>query len=53
MRILGLGFIMVGVAGAAWAGNFTVPEIDTNSGLAALAILSGGLLILRARRKQK
>lgn len=53
MRLLAIALLLVGVVGVAWAGIFTVPEIDTTSGLAALAVLSGGLLILRARRKQK
>lgn len=29
------------------------PEIDASAGVAAIALLAGGLLILRARRKKK
>jgi len=53
MRLFGIAFLLAGIAVVAWAGPPATPEIDTNSGLAALAVLTGGLLILRARRKQK
>jgi len=41
--------LLIGISGAAMAS--TVPEIDGGSALSALALLSGGLLVLRARRK--
>jgi hypothetical protein len=41
-----------GVAGLALAGRSSVPEIDAASGAAALSLIAGGLLILRARRKK-
>jgi hypothetical protein len=52
-RILGWTMIVAGAAGFAMAGvTVAAPEIDLASGVAALALLSGGLLVLRARRKK-
>jgi hypothetical protein len=42
--------LLVGSATFALAGS-VVPEIDGNSAVSAVAIVSGGLLILRGRRK--
>ena len=50
-QLLGGLFIMIGVAGAAFAG-FSTPEIDPASGAAAVALLAGGLVVLRGRRKK-
>ena len=50
-RILGWTMLVVGAAGYAMAG-FTTPEIDSASAGAAVALLSGGLLVLRGRRKK-
>jgi MYXO-CTERM domain-containing protein len=50
MRLLGIAILLVGTAGFALAGG--VPEIDPSSGAAAFALLSGGLIVLRARRKK-
>jgi uncharacterized protein (TIGR03382 family) len=50
-RILGLTILVMGMATALFAGN-TSPEIDASTGAAAVALLSGGILVLRARRKQ-
>lgn len=49
--VLGWAALMMSVAGVAFAGTFT-PEIDASSGAAAIALLSGGLLVLRSRRKK-
>ena len=49
-KLLGYSMLLIGAAVSAHAGNIT-PEIDPSSGVAALALLSGGLLVLRARRK--
>jgi hypothetical protein len=48
-KVLGWTMLLMGAAGRAMAG-VTVPEIDGGSAVAAVALLSGGLLILRARR---
>jgi len=52
MRLLGITFLLAGVAGAAWAGGSIVPEIDANAGVAAVTLLAGGLLVLRSRRRR-
>lgn len=49
MRILGWTMLLLGMAGSAMAGVAT-PEIDGASAGAAVALLSGGILVLRARR---
>jgi len=49
MKIVGLMLLVVGMSGAAMA--TMVPEIDASSGINALALLSGTLLIIRSRRK--
>jgi len=43
--------ILLLTASAAFAGATAVPEIDPGVGVSALAFLSGGLLLLRSRRK--
>jgi len=50
-QILGGVLLMMGAAGAVFAG-ITAPEIDPASGAAALALLAGGLVVLRGRRKK-
>jgi len=49
-KILGFAMLLLGMAGSLMA--FPAPEIDPGSGLSALALLSGGLLVLRAARKR-
>ena len=51
MKIFSAVILLVGLAGSALAG-VEVPEIDANSAAAAIALVSGGLLVLRGRRKQ-
>jgi LPXTG-motif cell wall-anchored protein len=43
--------VLLLTASTAFAGSVTVPEIDPGVGISALALLSGGLLLLRSRRK--
>jgi hypothetical protein len=47
-KILATTLLLIGVSTAAMAS--TVPEIDGGSAMSALALLSGGLLLLRVRR---
>jgi len=49
MKLVGMMLLLTGMVVVA---NAAVPEIDASSGASALALLSGGLLILRSRRKQ-
>lgn len=51
MRLLGLSLLLAGAAGSAFA-NVAAPEIDGGSAASALVLLSGGLLVLRTRRKK-
>jgi LPXTG-motif cell wall-anchored protein len=52
-RLIGLSMLLMGAAGYAFAGAvITVPEIDASSAVGALALLSGGLLVLRSRRRK-
>ncbi len=44
--------LLVGATGAAFAGAPQAPEIDAATGIGALTLISGGLAILRARRKK-
>jgi len=50
-RIIGMAILTVSVAGFAFAG-MTGPEIDGSSGVAAIGLLAGGLLVLRSRKKK-
>jgi LPXTG-motif cell wall-anchored protein len=49
-----MAILLASVAGFAFAGvlRTTAPEIDAATGVAALGLVSGGLLILRSRRKK-
>jgi MYXO-CTERM domain-containing protein len=49
-KLIGFALLLAGSAGFLFAGN-TAPEIDPSSGAAALALLSGGLIVLRSRRR--
>jgi hypothetical protein len=50
VKILGMMFLFVGAVVTASA--VTVPEIDAGSSASALALLSGGLLIIKSRWKK-
>ena len=52
-KLVGFALLMIGSSLYCVAGGLApTPEIDLTSGGAALALLSGGLLVLRARRKK-
>ena len=50
MKTVSVIILLVGLAGSALAGN-PVPEIDASSATAAIALISGGWLVLRGRKK--
>jgi hypothetical protein len=50
-KVLALSMLLAGSAAYAFAGH-VVPEIDAPSGVAVIALLSGGLLVLRSRRRK-
>ena len=52
-KILGSILILIGASVALMADSgAVVPEINAGSAATALALVSGGLLLLRARRKR-
>jgi hypothetical protein len=51
-KFLGLSLLLVGATCFAFAGAIAAPEIDGASAASAIILLSGSLLILRARRKK-
>jgi hypothetical protein len=48
-KFTAFALLLIGTAGI--AGAHPVPEIDPPSGMSALALLSGALLVIRSRRK--
>ena len=51
-KFIGFSLLLVGAASFAFAGGAVAPEIDGASAASAIVLLSGGLLVLRARRKK-
>ncbi len=49
MKIVGIALLTVGMAVVAM--GTTVPEINPGSGVSAMALLSGALLVIRGTRK--
>jgi hypothetical protein len=52
MKSVGILLLLVGLSSSAFAGTPAVPEISPASVVAALALVSGALLVVRGRRKQ-
>ena len=52
-KVCGLGMLLLGAAGQMLAGATVAPEIDPSSAVAAVTLLSGGLVVLRARRRKQ
>ena len=50
-RLVGLTMFLMAAAGDSLAGALAAPEIDGSTGMAAVALLAGGLLVVRARRR--
>lgn len=51
-KIVGLILLLAGSASYACAAVTVAPEIDGASAASAIVLLSGGLLVLRARHKK-
>jgi len=47
--VFGLMLLILGSTTVSWA--TAVPEIDPSSGMSALALLAGAVLVIRARRR--
>lgn len=52
LKFISLSCLVIVTASFAFAGEAVAPEIDGASAVAAVALLSGGLLVLRARRRK-
>ena len=52
MKSIGMVLILVGLAGFAVAGTTAAPEISPATGVGAVALLSGAILVIRGRRKR-
>ena len=52
MRIAGMVLLLMGLSGLAFAGGAIVPEISPATGVGALTLLSGAVLVIRARRRK-
>jgi hypothetical protein len=52
MKTTGTILLLMGMAGFAFAGHIATPEIDAATGVGALTLLSGALLVIRGRKKR-
>lgn len=53
IRLFGYAVVFLATASFAMAVPASVPEIDASSAGSAIALLGGGLMVLRARRSGK
>lgn len=51
-KISGILLLLAGLASCALANPFATPEIDPASGLNAVALITGALLVIRGSRKR-
>jgi hypothetical protein len=52
MKSVGMIGLLLGFSSLAFGAAVTVPEISPVSGVSAIALLSGALLVIRGRRKR-
>jgi hypothetical protein len=52
MKIAGMLVLLLGVSSFAFAGGIAAPEISAASGVAAITLVSGALLVMRGRRQK-
>lgn len=52
MNVMRLVLISIALSNVAFACALPVPEVSPASGVGALALLSGALLVMRGRRKK-
>jgi MYXO-CTERM domain-containing protein len=50
-KVTGAFFVLIGMSSFAFGCAVQAPEIDTATGVAALTLLGGGLLVIRSRKK--
>ena len=53
MKFFGIVLLLVSLSSLAIAGTVSAPEISAASGAAALAMLSGAILVIRGRRRKQ
>ena len=51
-KLIGFSLLLMGTASCALAEAIAAPEINGASAVTAVVLLSGGLLVLRARREK-
>ena len=51
--VIGSTMLLLSAGRSAFASVAPVPEIDATTGAAALALLAGGILVLRSRRNKR
>ena len=52
-KTAGAFFVLIGMSGFAFGCAVQAPEIDAATGVSALVLLSGGLLVIRSHRKRQ
>ena len=52
MKFIGIVLLFMGLSSFAMAGEPIAPEVSPASGAAALALVSGAVLVIRGRRKK-
>jgi hypothetical protein len=52
-KAAGTFLVLIGTSSFAFGCAVQAPEIDAATGVAALALLGGGLLVIRGRTKQR
>ena len=52
-RLNGIILLLIGASSFALAGGGGAPEIDASTAVGAVALLAGGLVVLRARRRTR
>ncbi|MBZ5606398.1 MAG: hypothetical protein LAO79_29255 [Acidobacteriia bacterium] len=51
-KTAGLFLLMIGASASCFAGLLAVPEVDPAAGGAAIALVAGALMVIRARRRK-
>ena len=51
-KLFTLGVLMLGIATYASAATSVVPEIDASTGVTAVTLLSGAIMVFRASRRK-
>ena len=53
MKSAGMVLLLVGLPSLVFGGFTSAPEIDAASGVAALVLFSGAVLVIRGRRRKQ